>query len=78
MALRDELLKNYPEQKFRPGIYGGRFRPAPKPDAFGRTPATPARIQRVLDGFDPFPELTPTEEYPKRYQDRQRRPKKHR
>ncbi len=62
MALRNELLRAYQPQ-FRPSRLGSGFNSAPTPDAFGRAPATPARIQKALDGLDPYPDATPIVDY---------------
>jgi hypothetical protein len=54
MASQEDLRKTYPS-RITPGIFGNHFNERPQPDVFGRTPATPLEIERVIRGeFNPI------------------------
>jgi hypothetical protein len=49
MASQEDLRKIYPS-RITPGIFGNHFNERPRPDAFGRTPATPLEVERAING----------------------------
>lgn len=49
MASQENLSRIYP-LKITPGRFGNHFNERQKPDALGKTPATPLEIQRAING----------------------------
>lgn len=58
MASQENLSRAYP-LRITPGRFGNHFNEREKPDALGRTPATPLEIQRAMNGDFNLPPQQP-------------------